>query len=92
MLWILRLVAEAGTMLDKDDGLEYQLPKHHRCDFHLLNLVPTVNVSEANAYPIYKRLSFRIFKVRKECSRPAIPVCHSLKFHSIILYTPLDLT
>lgn len=38
MLWILRLVAEAGTMSDEDDGLEYQLPKHYRCDFHLMKL------------------------------------------------------
>lgn len=30
---------EAGTILDEDDGLEYQLPKHHRCACHLLNLV-----------------------------------------------------
>lgn len=48
---------EAGTMLDEDDGLEYQLPKHHRCACHLLNLVSTVDASEANANTIYKRLS-----------------------------------
>lgn len=40
---------EAGTLLDEDDGLEYQLPKHHRCACHLLNLVSTVDVSQANA-------------------------------------------
>lgn len=30
---------EAGTILDKDNGLEYQLPKHQRCACHLLNLI-----------------------------------------------------
>ncbi|XP_030577209.1 uncharacterized protein LOC115774195 [Archocentrus centrarchus] len=52
---------EAGTMLDEDYGLEYQLPKHHRCACHLLNLVSTVDVSEANANTVYKRLSRSAF-------------------------------
>lgn len=30
---------EAGPLLEQDDGLEYQLPKQHRCACHLLNLV-----------------------------------------------------
>lgn len=33
---------DAGALLDEDDYLEYQLPKHHRCARHLLNLVSTV--------------------------------------------------
>ncbi|KAL0147819.1 hypothetical protein M9458_056896, partial [Cirrhinus mrigala] len=49
---------EAGAILDEDDCLEYQLPKHHRCACHLLNLVSTVDVSEANiSSTVYKRLS-----------------------------------
>lgn len=52
---------EAGTMLDEDDGLEYQLPKHHRCACLLLNMVSTVDVSQANANTVYKRLSHSAF-------------------------------
>lgn len=52
---------EAGTLLDEDDGLEYQLPKHHRCACHLLNLVSTVDVSQANANTVYKKLSRSAF-------------------------------
>ncbi|XP_041825222.1 uncharacterized protein LOC121655155 isoform X1 [Melanotaenia boesemani] len=52
---------EAGTLLDQDDGLEYQLPKHQRCACHLLNLVSTVDISTANANTTYKRLSRSAF-------------------------------
>ncbi|KAI5609631.1 hypothetical protein C0J50_9371 [Silurus asotus] len=52
---------EAGTMLDQDDGLEFQLPKHHRCACHLLNLGSTVDVLEANLNSAYKRLSRSAF-------------------------------
>ncbi|CAL9694236.1 unnamed protein product [Knipowitschia caucasica] len=52
---------EATTLLNEDDGLEYQLPKHHRCACHLLNLVSTVDVSDANANATYKRLSRSAF-------------------------------
>lgn len=52
---------EAGTLLEEDDGLEYQLPKHRRCACHLLNLVSTVDVSEANSNTVYKRLSRSAF-------------------------------
>ncbi|KAF7690034.1 hypothetical protein HF521_011838, partial [Silurus meridionalis] len=52
---------EAGTMLDQDDGLEYQLPKHHRCACHLLNLGSTVDVLEANFNSAYKHLSRSAF-------------------------------
>ncbi|KAL0172202.1 hypothetical protein M9458_032513, partial [Cirrhinus mrigala] len=38
---------DAGALLDEDDYLEYQLPKHHRCACHLLNLVSTVDASKA---------------------------------------------
>uniref|UniRef100_A0A8C6WJZ4 Transposase n=1 Tax=Neogobius melanostomus TaxID=47308 RepID=A0A8C6WJZ4_9GOBI len=52
---------EATTLLNEDDGLEYQLPRHHRCACHLLNLVSTVDVSDANANATYKRLSRSAF-------------------------------
>ena len=52
---------EAGTILEEDDGLGYQLPKRHRCACHLLNLMSTVDVSEATANTVYKRLSHSVF-------------------------------
>ncbi|RXN06094.1 transposase [Labeo rohita] len=48
---------DAGALLDEDDYLEYQLPKHHRCACHLLNLVSTVDASKAEVNPLYKRVS-----------------------------------
>lgn len=47
--------------MEEDDGLEYQLSRHHRCACHLLNLVLTVDVSEANSNTIYKRISRSTF-------------------------------
>lgn len=44
------------AILDEDDSLEYQLPKHHHCACHLLKLVSTVAVSNI-ASTVYKRLS-----------------------------------
>lgn len=52
---------EAGAILDEDDCLEYQLPRHHRCACHLLNLVSTVDVEEANVNSAYKRVSRSAF-------------------------------
>lgn len=52
---------DAGAMLEEDDCLEYQLPKHHRCACHLLNLVSTVDASKAEVNPLYKRLSRSTF-------------------------------
>ncbi|KAL0152644.1 hypothetical protein M9458_052367 [Cirrhinus mrigala] len=48
---------DAGALLDEDDYLEYQLPKHHQCACHLLNLVSTVDASKAEVNPLYKRVS-----------------------------------
>ncbi|XP_038126956.1 uncharacterized protein LOC119773848 [Cyprinodon tularosa] len=52
---------EAGTILDEDNGLEYQLPKHQRCACHLLNLISTADALKANENPVYKRLSRSAF-------------------------------
>ncbi len=48
---------DAEALLDEDDYLEYQLPKHHRWACHLLNLVSTVDASKAEVNPLYKRVS-----------------------------------
>ncbi|XP_058601183.1 uncharacterized protein LOC131520737 isoform X2 [Onychostoma macrolepis] len=48
---------DVAAILDEDDGLQYQLPKHHRCACHLLNLVSTVDVNNANRSESYKKLS-----------------------------------
>lgn len=52
---------EAGAILDEDDCLEYQLPKNHRSACHLLNLVSTIDVEEANINTVYKRVSRSTF-------------------------------
>ncbi len=52
---------DAEALLDEDDYLEYQLPKHHRCACHLLNLVSTVDASKAEVNPLYKRISRSTF-------------------------------
>ncbi|KAL6479152.1 hypothetical protein MHYP_G00125850 [Metynnis hypsauchen] len=52
---------DAGALLDEDDYLEYQLPKHHCCACHLLNLVSTVDALKAEVNPLYKRVSRSTF-------------------------------
>ncbi|XP_043970018.1 uncharacterized protein LOC122829491 [Gambusia affinis] len=49
---------EIGSLLDEeDDSSEYQLPKHHRCACHVLNLISTVDATKANSNETYKKLS-----------------------------------
>uniref|UniRef100_A0A8C1I096 Transposase n=1 Tax=Cyprinus carpio carpio TaxID=630221 RepID=A0A8C1I096_CYPCA len=52
---------DVESILEEDDGLQYQLPKHHRCACHLLNLVSTVDVDRANKTEAYKKLSRSAF-------------------------------
>ncbi|XP_028854977.1 uncharacterized protein LOC114801150 isoform X1 [Denticeps clupeoides] len=52
---------DVEAILEEDDGLQYQLPKHHRCACHLLNLVSTVDVDRANKTDAYKKLSRSAF-------------------------------
>ncbi|KAK3525112.1 hypothetical protein QTP86_016485, partial [Hemibagrus guttatus] len=48
---------EVSAVLDEDDGLQFQLPKHHRCACHLLNLFSTVDAAKACSNKAYKKLS-----------------------------------
>lgn len=52
---------DVEAIMAEDDGLQYQLPKHHRCACHLLNLVSTVDVENANSAEAYKKLSRSAF-------------------------------
>lgn len=52
---------DVDAILAEDDGLQYELPKHHRCACHLLNLVSSVDVNEANKTVQYKNLSRSTF-------------------------------
>ncbi|XP_073720008.1 uncharacterized protein [Misgurnus anguillicaudatus] len=58
---------DVSTVLDEDDGLQFQLPKHHRCACHLLNVVSTVDAAKACSNEAYKKLS-----------RSAFSKCHAL--------------
>ncbi|XP_034534155.1 uncharacterized protein LOC117808543 [Notolabrus celidotus] len=53
---------DVSAILNDDTGLEYQLPKHHKCACHLLNLISTVDTTAAGAgSETYKRLSRSAF-------------------------------
>ena len=52
---------DVTSILNEDDGLQFQLPKHHRCACHLLNLVSTVDAAKATSNDVFKRLSRSAF-------------------------------
>ena len=52
---------DVTSILNEDDGLQFQLPKHHRCACHLLNLVSTVDAAKATSNDAFKRLSRSAF-------------------------------
>ena len=52
---------EVDAILAEDDGLQYELPKHHRCACHVLNLVSSVDIEEAEKTRHYKTLSRSTF-------------------------------
>lgn len=60
---------DVSAILDDNTGLEYQLPRHHKCACHLLNLISTVDATAAGgaANETYKKLS-----------RSAFAKCHAL--------------
>ena len=45
------------NLTEASKGFEYQLPPHHRCSAHTLNLISTTDADKAQADPSYKRLS-----------------------------------
>lgn len=50
------------SLLEEDNGLEYQLPPHQRCACHLLNLIATADATQAEEKnETYKRLSRAAF-------------------------------
>ena len=38
---------DISSLLDEDDGFEFQLPKHQRCACHILNLIASTDASRA---------------------------------------------
>ena len=52
---------DVTSILNEDDGLQFRLPKHHRCACHLLNLVSTVDAAKATSNDAFKRLSRSAF-------------------------------
>ncbi|XP_058629636.1 uncharacterized protein LOC131539242 [Onychostoma macrolepis] len=63
------------AVLDEDDGLQFQLPKHHRCACHILNLVSKVDAAKACSNEAYKKLCRSAFAkchaVWNKCGRSA---------------------
>ncbi|XP_047439674.1 uncharacterized protein LOC125007117 [Mugil cephalus] len=54
---------DVEAILAEDDGLQYELPKHHRCACHLLNLVSSVDVKEADKTAHYKTLKVHFWQI-----------------------------
>ncbi|KAI4890645.1 hypothetical protein NFI96_032742, partial [Prochilodus magdalenae] len=49
---------DVSSLLDEDDGFEFQLPKHQRCACHILNLIATADASKAVSNDAYKKLYY----------------------------------
>jgi len=47
---------DVSALLDEDDGLAFQLPKHQHCACHLLNLIATVDAQKATSNEPYKKV------------------------------------
>lgn len=50
-----------ALMEEEDECSEYQLPKHHRCACHILNLISTVDARKAESNVMYKKISRAAF-------------------------------
>ena len=50
-----------ALMEEEDECSEYQLPKHHRCACHLLNLISTVDAKKAESKDGYRKISCAAF-------------------------------
>ncbi|KAM9707891.1 E3 SUMO-protein ligase ZBED1-like isoform 2-T2 [Menidia menidia] len=46
---------DVSSLLDEDDSLEFQLPKHQRCACHILNLIATTDAHKAVSNDSYKK-------------------------------------
>ncbi|XP_052420322.1 uncharacterized protein LOC127966661 [Carassius gibelio] len=64
---------DVSSLLDEDDGFEFQLPKHQRCACHILNLIATADASKAVSNDAYKKLYYSTFgkcnALWNKCSR-----------------------
>ena len=47
---------DVSALLNEDDGLEFELPKHQRCACHLLNLIATVDAKKTTSNEVYKKV------------------------------------
>ncbi|KAJ8416748.1 hypothetical protein AAFF_G00326260, partial [Aldrovandia affinis] len=47
---------DVSALLNEDDGLELELPKHQRCACHLLNLIAMVDATKATSSEAYKKV------------------------------------
>ncbi|KAL0148838.1 hypothetical protein M9458_055847, partial [Cirrhinus mrigala] len=74
---------DVEAILEEDDGLQYQLPKHHRCACHLLNLVSTVDVDRANKTEAYKKLSRSAFSKASRSPQNAELIEEHCKLHLV---------
>ncbi|XP_061089045.1 uncharacterized protein LOC133122842 isoform X1 [Conger conger] len=67
---------DVTALLNEDDGSHYQLPKHHRCACHLLNLVSTVDATKATSSEAYKKLyqlTFgKCYRLWNKCGRSTL--------------------
>lgn len=52
---------DVSSLLDEDDGFEFQLPKHQRCACHILNLIATTDARKAVSNDAYKKLYYSTF-------------------------------
>lgn len=52
---------DVSSLLDEDDGFQFQLPKHQRCACHILNLIATTDASKAMSNDAYKKLYYSTF-------------------------------
>lgn len=50
-----------ALMEEEDECSEYQLPKHHRCACHILNLISPVDARKAESNVMYKKISRAAF-------------------------------
>lgn len=50
-----------SALLNEDDGLEFELPKHQRCACHLISVIATVDAAKAMSNEPYKKMHHLTF-------------------------------